>query len=320
MHALVDGKEVFVFIQNLLELTLLILGSIGRRIRKVRPNSKRRQRGIVGSGHVKVVPKEQSGLKTAFGWINIFIYSLHFLQQGNRLYFLVLCCCCFHMEWLFMIWSIGFHHNLTWMQSLECNHSYNGIHSSVNYRMRTILRFLLLSTFLVSCLSAPKFHLVEIEDEGEEEEEYHSFEFEDWDGSSQEDSLEEEKSADYRWGLGQDSQQDYLYKSCCHKNTPVQQLKSMSSFQRLNQGCPYITHRVWRSNLKQKRIVATNLGNSDWMTDGRPIMMLPIDSMINLDQTRFPNGQGSPGWPNGGPKGLPPPQGGAGVPQCPNCV
>merc|ERR1712212_23121 len=109
--------------------------------------------------------------------------------------------------------------------------SYNGIHSSVNYRMRTILRFLLLYTFLVSCLSAPKFHLVETEDEGEEEEKYHSFEDEDEVGSSQDDSFEEEKSADYR----------------------------------------------------------------------------------------FPNGQGSPGWPNGGPKGLPAPKGGSGVPQCPNC-
>ena len=84
------------------------------------------------------------------------------------------------------------------MQSLECNHSHNGINSSVKYRMRTILRFLLLSTFLVSCLAAPKFHLLETEDEGEEEEKYHSLEDEDKVESSQEDSLEEEKSADYR--------------------------------------------------------------------------------------------------------------------------
>ena len=38
----------------------------------------------------------------------------------------------------------------------------------VDFRMTSILRLLLLSTFLVSCLSAPKFHLVETVDEGEE--------------------------------------------------------------------------------------------------------------------------------------------------------
>merc|ERR1711974_445000 len=38
----------------------------------------------------------------------------------------------------------------------------------VNFRMTTILRLLLLSTFLVSCLSAPKFHLIETEDEDED--------------------------------------------------------------------------------------------------------------------------------------------------------
>ena len=34
--------------------------------------------------------------------------------------------------------------------------------------MKEILQLLLLSTFLVSCLSAPKFHLIETVDEGEE--------------------------------------------------------------------------------------------------------------------------------------------------------
>ena len=35
--------------------------------------------------------------------------------------------------------------------------------------MPTILRLLLLSTFLVVCLSAPKFHLIETEDGDEDE-------------------------------------------------------------------------------------------------------------------------------------------------------
>jgi len=38
----------------------------------------------------------------------------------------------------------------------------------VNFRMKEILRLLLLSTFFVSCLSAPKFHLIETVDGGEE--------------------------------------------------------------------------------------------------------------------------------------------------------
>merc|ERR1712212_626705 len=38
----------------------------------------------------------------------------------------------------------------------------------VNLRMTATLRFLLLFTFLVTCHSAPKFHLIETEDEGEE--------------------------------------------------------------------------------------------------------------------------------------------------------
>merc|ERR1712179_372746 len=39
----------------------------------------------------------------------------------------------------------------------------------VNFRMATILRVLLLCTFFVSsCLSAPKFQLIETEDDGEE--------------------------------------------------------------------------------------------------------------------------------------------------------
>ena len=36
-------------------------------------------------------------------------------------------------------------------------------------RMPTTLRLLLLSTFLVVCLSAPKFHLIETEDGDEDE-------------------------------------------------------------------------------------------------------------------------------------------------------
>ena len=35
--------------------------------------------------------------------------------------------------------------------------------------MTTILRFLLLATFVLSCLSAPRWQLIEIEDSGEEE-------------------------------------------------------------------------------------------------------------------------------------------------------
>merc|ERR1712212_1003608 len=38
----------------------------------------------------------------------------------------------------------------------------------VNLRMSATLRLLLLFTFLVTCHSAPKFHLIETEDEGEE--------------------------------------------------------------------------------------------------------------------------------------------------------
>merc|ERR1712212_1166537 len=38
----------------------------------------------------------------------------------------------------------------------------------VNLRMTATLRFLLLFTFLVTCHSAPKFHLIETEDEGED--------------------------------------------------------------------------------------------------------------------------------------------------------
>ena len=38
---------------------------------------------------------------------------------------------------------------------------------SQSLRMSATLRLLLLFTLLVSCLSAPKFHLVETEDEGE---------------------------------------------------------------------------------------------------------------------------------------------------------
>ena len=55
----------------------------------------------------------------------------------------------------------------------------------VNFRMTSILRLLLLSTFLVSCLSAPKFHLVETVDEVEEGEEDEA-------GSSQEGKGEDE--------------------------------------------------------------------------------------------------------------------------------
>merc|ERR1711971_847091 len=41
----------------------------------------------------------------------------------------------------------------------------------LNLRMlTTLLQILLLSTFLASCLSAPKFHLIETEDEGGVEE------------------------------------------------------------------------------------------------------------------------------------------------------
>merc|ERR1711974_141129 len=90
----------------------------------------------------------------------------------------------------------------------------------VNFRMTTILRLLLLSTFLVSCLSAPKFHLIETEDEDEDKG------GEEGAVSNHEDSLEDGKGADYR----------------------------------------------------------------------------------------YPNGQGASGWPNGGSKGLPPPQGSPGVP------
>ena len=53
-------------------------------------------------------------------------------------------------------------------------------------RMSATLRLLLLFTLFVSCLSAPKFHLVETEDEGEVDEV----------GSGQEDEEGEEGGAD----------------------------------------------------------------------------------------------------------------------------
>ena len=58
--------------------------------------------------------------------------------------------------------------------------------------MKTILKLLLFSTFFVSCLSGPRFQLIETEDEGENEG------GEDEVGRSQEDSLPDEKDADYR--------------------------------------------------------------------------------------------------------------------------
>ena len=67
----------------------------------------------------------------------------------------------------------------------------------VNFRMISILRLLLISTFLVSCLSAPKFHLVETVDEGEEGEEDEA-------GSSQEGEREDkvggnQENEDFDW-------------------------------------------------------------------------------------------------------------------------
>ena len=58
--------------------------------------------------------------------------------------------------------------------------------------MKTILKILLLSTFFVFCLSGPRFQLIETEDEGEDEGGEDEVE------SSQEDSLPDEKDADYR--------------------------------------------------------------------------------------------------------------------------
>ena len=62
--------------------------------------------------------------------------------------------------------------------------------------MKTILKLLLFSTFFVSCLSGPRFQLIETEDEGEGEGEDEGGE--DEVESSQEDSLPDEKDADYR--------------------------------------------------------------------------------------------------------------------------
>ena len=46
---------------------------------------------------------------------------------------------------------------------------YHGHSRSQMLRMSATLRFLLLFTLLVSCLSAPKFHLIETEDDQGEE-------------------------------------------------------------------------------------------------------------------------------------------------------
>lgn len=64
--------------------------------------------------------------------------------------------------------------------------------------MKTILKLLLFSTFFVSCLSGPRFQLIETEDEGEGEGEGEDEGGEDEVESSQEDSLPDEKDADYR--------------------------------------------------------------------------------------------------------------------------
>ena len=68
---------------------------------------------------------------------------------------------------------------------------------SQNLRMSATLRLLLLFTLLVSCLSAPKFHLVETEDEGGEEGEVDEV------GSGQED------------GDGEDADYNSSKKCCC---------------------------------------------------------------------------------------------------------
>ena len=66
--------------------------------------------------------------------------------------------------------------------------------------MKTILKLLLFFTFFVSCLPGPRFQLIETEDEGEDEGEGEGENEggEDEVGISQEDSLPDEKDADYR--------------------------------------------------------------------------------------------------------------------------
>ena len=72
----------------------------------------------------------------------------------------------------------------------------------VSLRMSATLRLLLLFTFLVSCLSAPKFHLIETEDEGGEEGEVDEV------GSGQEGGEGEEGGAD-QLGDGDGEDADY---------------------------------------------------------------------------------------------------------------
>ena len=89
----------------------------------------------------------------------------------------------------------------------------------INFRMSSILRLLLLSTFLVSCLSAPKFHLVETVDEGGKR-------GEDEVGSSQEGEGEEERvdkvggnqeNEDFDWDCTCSKGENMIFTKTCHQ-------------------------------------------------------------------------------------------------------
>ena len=81
----------------------------------------------------------------------------------------MICCCCERNVY-------GLKHWISSQPDLEASQynttTVNGRKrgsKKVNFRMATILRVLLLCTFFVSsCLSAPKFQLIETEDDGEE--------------------------------------------------------------------------------------------------------------------------------------------------------
>merc|ERR1739838_970218 len=82
---------------------------------------------------------------------------------------------------------------------------------SQNLRMSATLRFLLLFTLLVSCLSAPKFHLIETEDDQGEEGEVDEV------GSGQEGDADEgeEGGADQLGGNQEDGEDaDYNSSRC----------------------------------------------------------------------------------------------------------